>query len=344
MKARKKLLARFKKKPPRAKPGAAVESKKQAPARTATTLAPVTQVVALAAPAAAPSLSPAPIAASTRIVAARPTAGAAPGLSGAADAYQACGMTAQVQRYLTSVNGLSSGAAFTPDSTYKIAGCGFGTKKGTVALTGDSSGGMFNVSLLIESWANDAIGVRVDPKLSGVADQTNVVLVVTPSEGGALQQGGHSFVAATEEVVLKSVPPAWLVSSSLRQPATVKSPAPNGTTLEVSNYFEAGTQFCPREVTTDVLHLSQLVLKNGYWVDRATVENLLPQDLTQPADPSPSLFHNLGFGWNGDDLQVSPQWLEWYFPKNLFVGGYSHCDTRYRVTVYLRGPRGLPPQ
>ncbi|MCX8003816.1 MAG: hypothetical protein N2688_02495 [Burkholderiaceae bacterium] len=246
--------------------------------------------------------------------------------------------------YFASVDGQARGVVFTPGRTYTIQGCGFGERKGSVALNG-SSGGMSNLALLIQQWSDSAIIVQVDPALSGVGDQKSVEVVVSRSDGRRLQQMGHAFEAAREVVKLTSLPPGLLARTSaggVRPQPEVTSPAKSGATLEAFTSYQASAQFCPRTASTDTLQTSKLPLKPGFAIDRFDVRNL--SDNTDRGPPIETRQQtDFLFRRQGSDLIVNPAWIQDYFVREITLGGSSTCRTRYEVDVYVKGPRGFSP-
>src|SRR5262249_37474231 len=150
---------------------------------------------------------------------------------------------------------------------------------GNVQLTGGSGGGWQSVSLVIQSWNNDAIVAKVDSNLAGVTDQANVIVVITDANNAVLQQGGHSFTAA-QVVTPLSASPGLLVSGNKLTTVNVASPGTGGATFSVSYSYTSGTQFCPADRPVDTLLLSKLTLKPGFSIDHVDVVNrvVAPQD------------------------------------------------------------------
>ncbi|MCS6922329.1 MAG: hypothetical protein NZM07_10525, partial [Elioraea sp.] len=228
--------------------------------------------------------------------------------------------------YFASVDGQARGVVFTPGRTYTIQGCGFGERKGSVALNG-SSGGMSNLALLIQSWSDTAIVVRVDPGLSGVHDQNSVEVVVSRSDGRRLQQTGHAFEAARESVRLASLPAYALgkafrreVAAAARPQPRLASPAPSGATLLVETApYVPNTQFCPSEHGRDVLTLAHdvLPLRNGFVLERVDARDLTNRDWKRGDHGE-----DAGFEWHRQNallvqanlpaVQIVPSWMGLY--------------------------------
>jgi hypothetical protein len=288
--------------------------------------------------------SPSPAALAPGAVGGRVTPPLPAGLGGALGGgpvqFSGCGATATTQRYFSAVNGASSGVSFTPGGAYKFSGCGFGTAKGTIQLTGGSGGGWQSVSLVVQSWSNDTIVAKVDPNLSGVTDQANVIVVITDAKNGVLQQGGHSFTAAQVVTPLTSLPASFVVSG-LKSQASVQAPGAAGATFSVSSYFDPGTQYCPHDFPEDTFLLSKVVLRPGFTIDHVDAVN---RDVAQPDDGSYEyrLLNGFSSAWKGDDFTVAPQVLQVYEKRDIFLGGSSMCGATYDVTVYVRGPKGMP--
>jgi len=269
------------------------------------------------------------------------------GTSGAAATAQwSCGSAQAAggaEPYIAAVDGRSSQTVFTPGKSYTIKGCGFGDRKGSVALNG-SGGGMSNLMLLIASWSNDAIAVQVDPKLGGVLDQSSVEVVVSRNDGRRMQQMGHVFEAAREVTKIVALPPGLLDRASaggVRPQPKVTSPAKSGATLEASTNYRAAEQFCPTAASTDTLQTSKLPLKAGFTIDRFEVRNL--SNNKDYAGLETRQQTDFVFRRQGNDLVVNPAWISDYAPRDIALGGYSFCRTRYEVDVFVKGPRGFSP-
>ena len=253
--------------------------------------------------------------------------------------FSGCGMSATTQRYLSAINVTSGAVSFTPGGAYKLSGCGFGGKPGSVQLTGGSGGGWQSVSLVVQSWSNDTIIAKVDTNLSGVSDQANVILVVTDANNGVLQKSGNSFTAAQVVTPLTALP-GLLVSGNKSAQVNIASPGTAGATFSVSYGYPSATQFCPADRPSDTILLSKANLKPGFVIDHVDVFNrvVAPQDV---GDDEFRLLNGFSFGWNGSDFTITPQILQDYTKQNLFIGGNSYCSTVYDATVFVRGPKGM---
>jgi len=119
------------------------------------------------------------------------------------------------------VNGRAAEVVFTPqspDNLYRIEGCGFGAERGEVRIEPDShvaSSGTrarpiplrLNAS---DAWSDIEINVRLDPRISGVAD-SSVTLIVQRADGTRLEFSGCYFVALRgPAVLLKAIPASWV--------------------------------------------------------------------------------------------------------------------------------------
>lgn len=161
-----------------------------------------------------------------------------------------------------SVNGKGAGVIFTPvepDNHYRIEGCGFGAIPGTVRLqAGLRSLQVGNrtppISLQLEgtsSWSDDAIDVRLDTSLSGIADFP-ADLVVQLANGHELPLPGCLFVAARgEPQLLKTIPASWV-----RLDATFTSARPIGQLEYVS------PPAASEEIPFDAVGSSALVVRS----------------------------------------------------------------------------------
>lgn len=278
--------------------------------------------------------------------------------------------------YFASVDGRAQGVVFTPGKSFTLQGCGFGQRKGSVALNG-SSGGLSNVALLVQSWSDTAITVQVDPKLGGVMDQASVEVVVSRSDGRRLQQVGHAFEAAREAIKLTSLPTGVLSRESpngVRPAPKVVSPAPSGATLLVDTPpYRSPTQFCTLEPGRDLLRLTpdRLALRNGFAIDRVEVRDLTNRDWKRGDHGEDSTYewhrqNPLSVQVQLPNAQIVPSWMGLYrkrdalrdvagaltfgaataFSAALEGGqlspGSSLCWSAYELDVYVKGPRGLP--
>jgi hypothetical protein len=50
--------------------------------------------------------------------------------------------------------------------------------------------------------------------------------------------------------------------------------------------------------------------------------------------------------WSGDELRVTPRGNSLYLKDSIWVAdaGYSVCKSRYQVTVFASGPKGVTPR
>lgn len=275
-----------------------------------------------------------------------------------------------------SVDGQPRGVTFTPGKTYTLKGCGFGDRKGSVALNG-SSGGLANLVLLVQKWSEDTIAVLVDPKVAGVADQQSIEVVVLRGDGRRLQQSGHAFEAARESIKLASLPPGVLTREgpNLVRPAPkTTSPAPSGATLlvETAPYSPKG-QFCPSEPNRDVINLTKpkLGLRNDFVVERIDVRDLTNKDWAKGDHGENGSYewhrqNALSSELSGQYAVVVPSWMGLYRKRDalremlgvMTLGasnavamainenqppGSSLCWSSYEMDVRVRGPRGLSP-
>jgi hypothetical protein len=111
-------------------------------------------------------------------------------------------LTPQIHR----VNGASSNVVFTQDPTqndYIVEGCKFGDAGGQVYLSGAVATGRIN--MVVISWSDSLIEVKVDPALAGVLDGWPD-LIVQPTNQPAARFANCRFYAQRQIVSLKQIP------------------------------------------------------------------------------------------------------------------------------------------
>jgi len=246
--------------------------------------------------------------------------------------------------HIKTVNRKTSGVAFTPGGSYRIVGCFFGRSPGIVTLQGGSGGGSFTLN--VATWTDTEILATLPATITGVPDQASALIVVTPSAGSAVQQGGHSFVAARETMLLQTLsqgdfrsvsgpygPAAFSLSS-----AGVNNGSVDYSSGDVGGHCDMAT---PR---VDLFDGSRIPLAPGFGIFSIAVTNMTDQSQVNDNDyedhiTAPLSIKDLG----GNQVEIDYQLHSEYEKVQLFLGGDSECDGSYEVAVTVIGPRGVAP-
>ncbi len=273
---------------------------------------------------------------------------APPAPGSATNAYVECGKSLNQQPYIASVDGRGSGAVLTPGRAITLVGCGFGNKSGSLTASG-SGGGITNLQLLLDSWNDTRIVARIDPRLGGVPDQSNIVLTVTRADNKSLQTNGHAFEAARDEVLLPSMPGGFVSRLDLKDypaPTQLVSPSPYGGTLLVATNDAVPFYRCPTVFANgDRVSASQIALKNGFVLSRVEAIDRTRDFLGASLNSFPNVLQSFDTSRQGQNLLIVPHWRE--APGSPGHGMISmlpaRCASAYEVRVYVRGPRGIQP-
>lgn len=246
--------------------------------------------------------------------------------------------------HIKTVNRKTSGVAFTPGGRYRITGCFFGRSAGIVTLQGGSGGGSFTLN--VASWTDTEILATLPDSITGVTDQAGAIIVVTPSGGSAVEQGGHSFVAARDTVLLQSLSQADFSSvSGPYRPAGFSLSSAGVNNGKV--YYDSGSfsGYCDMATPrTDIFDASRIPLTPGFAIASIAVDNVTDQEAVNNDDyedgvSAPLAIKDLG----GNRIEVDYQLHSTYEKVQLFLGGDSDCDGGYEVAVTVIGPRGIAP-
>ncbi|MEM9965193.1 MAG: hypothetical protein AAGC58_07580 [Asticcacaulis sp.] len=240
--------------------------------------------------------------------------------------------------HIARIDGLDNGR-YEPGGQYQIRGKGFGTRKGTVFLKENALGK--SIALNILHWSDERIYAEIPADLSGVPDVPKVTLVVGPVGANALENRTNGFYAAREEHRLTVFPAGVLGYPKGRFADTVTNTA-NGATIR--RYVEQGANDACFQPGTDRIDTTRLNLKPGFWVHSFDVwypklESYVNTDVGE--------IRYTGFGqyshrWDGDNIMI-----DWGVqrrrsaPWTLYPGA-SQCESIYRVTLNINGPRGIP--
>jgi hypothetical protein len=260
------------------------------------------------------------------------------------------------------VNGKSSAVGFTPGAPYRITGCGFGSG-GIVAIVGDSRFGSF--TLTPAKWTDTEIDATLPATLTGVPDQANVTLTVTPHAGPLLQQPGHSFIAVRTTTLIKKLNPSyWTSRNGPYEPAVYGlsgAGVANGSVQFAKLYFKG--QCDVRATFADVFSTASMPLAPGFGVESISVINTTSQLIVDNDDArevvgSPFTVTAAGDGAVTIHYQINStyrkppsamtQRLQRFVQSPLpffatLPPGESLCSGSYDIAVTVTGPTGMPP-
>lgn len=225
-----------------------------------------------------------------------------------------------------------------------VAGCGFGSQKGRVYLSGPfaTPAVLMNVSY----WADTWIDVQMDPNFSGELDHFgNVTLVVVAANGQQTQAKGFNFYAIRAETQLTTFP---------RSQANLKIilDAANQNTVNIN--FTSPASSVPGAVV-DVVRsdagrfglgfdsFSFNQLSPGFYPDKAMFWHF---DMTQ-ADCDADFYVDGFWGPYWDDkanaLTVYTQEQHCHVAPTVNTSSYDYSLSHYALAVWVVGPRGVNP-
>ena len=260
------------------------------------------------------------------------------------------------------VNGKSSGVVFTPGAPYRIAGCGFGSS-GIIAIAGDASIGSFR--LIPTKWTDTEIDATLPATITGVPDQANVTLTVTPNGGTVEQQPGHSFIAVRTTTLIKRLNASyWSSRKGPYEPAVYGlsgAGVANGSVQFAKLFFKG---HCDLHATfVDVFSTVSMPLAPGFGVESISVINTTSQ-LTVDNDDAREIVSSPFAVTAADEGGVNIQYqinstyrkppsamtqkLQKFVqgPLVFFAAlpaGESVCSGSYDIAVTVAGPAGMPP-
>lgn len=245
----------------------------------------------------------------------------------------------RLQPGIHAVNGRVGRLRFTPGGQYVIAGRGFGSERGTVFLRGDALGQTLHLE--VDAWQDNRIYASMPAGISGAADMGQVLLVVAPSGGTALESRDFGFLAARESVALHALPPG----AEMRAGGMSPNSRFVAGMLEIERFAHGERMEC-FQPGRDVLSFARARLAPGFELDR--FEYWHGPTVTRDRTSDGSAGNRIAFGeygayWEGDDL-VLP-WAvqrEHRSPYGL-LSGQDSCASSYRVRLFAIGPRGLAP-
>lgn len=263
-----------------------------------------------------------------------------PELAPAASARLAAGG----QPHVLGVNGTwpEAGHVFTPGSYLVIKGGGFGTAPGQVHLLGPFPQ---RPAFRIDSWDDEVIYAMLDPQVSGLRDQPDVVLVVAPVGAKAVHVPNVRFEAALEVVKLDSTPTDWSVvkpGAGSGWERKVDSPA-GGRSLSVLRK-EYAERLNVRPPGVDTLVFQQLDpdftgAKVQLWHGRTHND----PEHCEGSSGNEGFSGTYGVTWVEDDLDVS--WGVWtcHISPVLSLPSRDQNQSFYQLDLYVIGPRGVRP-
>lgn len=244
------------------------------------------------------------------------------------------------------VNGQVKGVVFTPDPNYNlytIIGCNFGDTQGQGHLNGPFAHGQ--VQLQIEFWTDTQIVAKVDPMISGEQDHDNVSLVIAPVSGPQVQAPGFKFYAAREEVELTKIPQNAVTFAAMKDnnghpvipeyttPADVFPGVTAGVIRSVGDSaFGAGQDYYDFSGLAPGFTTSNMQLQHSEWN-------------TSDCYSGGTLYENKNFSaaWDGDNVRANFGYFHCHAPSVLSVGGEEIAFSRYGLSVWVVGPRGVNP-
>ncbi|MFT4091560.1 MAG: hypothetical protein QM645_12565 [Asticcacaulis sp.] len=240
--------------------------------------------------------------------------------------------------HIARIDGVENGR-YEPGGQYQIRGKGFGARKGTVFLKENTLGKAIQLNIL--HWSDERIYAEVPADLSGVSDAPKVTLVVGPVGAAGIENRSNGFYAAREEHKLTVLPAGGLAYIKGRF-ADKLTKGNDGMT--VRRYVEQGANDACFQPGTDLIDTTKLNLKPGFWVHSFDVwfpklESYVNTDVGE--------IRYTGFGkydkrWDGDNIII-----DWGVQRRrsapwTLYSGASQCESIYRVTLNINGPRGVP--
>ena len=252
------------------------------------------------------------------------------------------------------VNGVTQGAIFTPDpqyNLYTIKGCMFGDTQGQAHLYGGFAAGQG--ALQIEFWSDTQIVAKMDPQVTGELDQNNVTLVLVPSGAPQVQKAGFKFYAMRESTLLTKIPQSAVqlaqLTDTVGKPVFIQYATPGigsssaGVIREAENVFAGGH--------SDFFDFNKLKLKPGFTAESFTLQTWTLENNCGAKYKVNGIWEAY---WNDDHtIRVSfpMQYCQWeinipFIPLPVLsqtVARNSYSLSRYALSVWVNGPRGVSP-
>jgi len=253
---------------------------------------------------------------------------------------------------------------FTQDDKYNfytITGCSFGdpgpNSKAYVYYQGS-----FHEDFQIEEWSDNWIKLHLDPKLTGVDDQSNLTLVVQRADGKQTSKGGYKFYAARDTTLLKQIPQRYFSLNKFRpDQSTIQNWKPTYTSGSSPNVKPNLTGLSAEihwDLTTDAndviaggndlydfshLH-STFVLSDAQmeWKDVACTDPNYNQFKASKDNWNIAWYQTAGIqvSWQAQMCRNTPGSCGGAFQGDCFE---NPPESNYGIDVWVTGPRGVDP-
>ncbi len=257
-----------------------------------------------------------------------------------------------------------------------IQGCYFGQQQGSAYLFGNFKKGQ--LPLNINYWSDSEIDAALDPNLEGELDEDNVTLVVKLADGTQLKATGFKFYAARGEPIPLHVIPSYSYRAKEGTgPTSFVSPLANndpGAYLARDKWQlipRTGDNRCDDPVNSSTLtkgsdagvdyydfgKLAQGFTTDSYssvyWYNSAnSCRSALNVDTNSYCNKGPSVTpgdNMLDVQWDGDNIRVGWRtqlcaWGGWEYQNGTWNRVFDvYSMSRYALTVYVVGPKGVKP-
>jgi len=270
---------------------------------------------------------------------------------------------------ISSINGRSSGGImFQPGDRLDISGCGFGYSGSSEHPTRIELVGLGRqISLVIDTWNDVRITAHLDTGISGIPDLDGVRLTVSPFGAPILSDVSYKFRAARVNVQVPLPTSMRAVFSETWGPKSSISVSSDGISTIVERNSEQNPNRiiyqggCPKVPAqqgwlTDEFFFDggiQSLLNQGF-----VLVNVSYMNQTQQGNTDDNTYQQVLVGGPGgatydkpqgaspqDDIKVNYQGHSTYLKKTAFSsdGGKSFCTSRYAVSLWVNGPRGVKP-
>jgi hypothetical protein len=268
-------------------------------------------------------------------------------------------------RILT-VSGGPHPSVFTQDATnnrnfYTITGCSFGNI-GPNAKAYIYYQGTFHEDFQIQQWSDNFVALNLDPSLTGLDDQTNVVLVVQRADGQQASKGGNKFYSARATTLLPSIPqrnfslnrfrpdqstiqnwkPTYTSGSSTSVVPNLPglsaevhwdlTPDPNGSLVGGDDEYDFSHLHSTFVLESAVMEWRDVSCTDPNYNQVVTSKNNWSIDWSGPS--------GLQVGWQGQICNPTWRSCGGAFQPDCFLG---LPESNYGIDVWVTGPRGLDP-
>ncbi|MEZ4452948.1 MAG: hypothetical protein R3B09_26045 [Nannocystaceae bacterium] len=217
-----------------------------------------------------------------------------------------------------------------PGDTLTLIGCGFGEQKGGISLAGDFPGGA--ATLVVASWTDQEIKVKMPADYSGAADQTATIWIDPVGLDPRSTKQTIAFEAVKVEVLLSKYDlsgPSWAVSEAASGPETFDG----SLCLRTACYQWKVDPANPLVIPGGDFEVHfKAALKHGwvysrstFWQDNGADFSLLGPVPKPPAPDGKNLSNgaSIDFRVRGS-LWAKGQWI------------------KVKVGIWVKGPRGVP--